>query len=64
VPVIWPASEGDEIGWPVTWDDCQDFVERPRMRGESETEHAGRAALAKLSRQIRTRLLNPWRCEP
>jgi hypothetical protein len=46
----------DEMDDGDTWDECQSFVERPRMRGESESAYSTRRALATLSRQIRASL--------
>lgn len=39
-----------------SWDDAQEFIERPRMRDESEGDHATRRAVARLSREIRASL--------
>ena len=60
----WPAGEDDEMDEPASWTECQDFIERPRMRGESETDWSVRRSLARLSREILTRLRNPWRQDP
>ena len=46
----------DDRPWPVSWDECQDFIDRPRMRNESASEYAARRAIGRLSRQIRESL--------
>ena len=53
----FPPGTDDNDGWPYTWDECQDFIERPRMRRESDVAYATRLCVARLSREIRASLL-------
>lgn len=50
---------------PRKWHEAQEFIERPRMMGESEADYKGRQSLAKLSAQILASLAKAqkWRTQ-
>ena len=46
------AKDPPGYGPPWSWWDEQDYIERPRMRSENDTQYSARKSLASLSAAI------------
>jgi hypothetical protein len=46
------ATDPPGYGQPYTWIENQEYIERPRMRRETDVEYSVRVSVARLSAQI------------